>query len=246
MRAADVMTHTVITVAPETSVGEAMQLMLRHDIGALPVVDGHGDIVGIVTAGDFLRRASHGMAERRSPWLAFLAAADAMTHAQDRAVADVMSHDPLTIQESTPLLKIVHLMEYKNFRRFPVLRKTKLVGIVSRSDLLRALASLVREARPASKDDASIRKSILSKLARKRYRPQKLNVLVRCGEVELFGLIADEGQRLAVRAAFVNFLGVRVVHDHLICTQPSAMTAPPPADVAKRKSRKPPVTKRVR
>ena len=139
MRASDVMTRHVITAGPDTSIVEAARLMLENRISGLPVLDGRGRLIGIVTEGDFLRRVETGTARHRSRWLEFLIGpgrlADEFVRSHGRKVEEVMTPDPRTVAEDTPLEDAVQLMERNNIKRVPVVRNDQLVGILSRANL---------------------------------------------------------------------------------------------------------------
>src|ERR1700726_452887 len=157
MKAEDIMTRRVISVAPEASILESARLMLQHRVSGLPVIDAAGRLVGVVTEGDFLRRVEVGTERKRPRWLEFIAGpgrlATEYVHSHGRKVADVMTGEPITVGEDTPIEEVVRLMERRRIKRLPVMRGTKVVGIVSRANLLHALASVAREALPAAKDD---------------------------------------------------------------------------------------------
>jgi CBS domain-containing protein len=148
MQAADVMTPKVLSVSPDASILEAMQLMLLNGVSGLPVIDQCGSLVGIVTEGDFLRRVETGTEKERPKWLEIFMGpgrlADEYVHTHGRRVAEVMTPDPFTIAEDTPLEDVVDSMERRRIKRVPVVREGRLVGIVSRADLLHALASTMR------------------------------------------------------------------------------------------------------
>ena len=143
MKVSDIMTHPVITVTPETTVGEAAELMLEHRISGLPVVDAAGAVVGIVTEGDLLRRAETGTERRRARWLEFLIApgrlASEYAHAHGRQVGEVMTDTVLTAGPDDPVADLIELMERRRIKRVPVIDRGRLVGIVSRANLVRAL-----------------------------------------------------------------------------------------------------------
>ena len=225
MKARDVMTHHVISVSPDASILEAVRLMLQNRISGLPVVDTDGDLVGVVTEGDFLRRAETNTERRRSRWLEFLAGpgklANEYVHSHGRKVGQVMTTDVYTITEDTPLEEVVKLMESHQVKRLPVLRGRKLVGIVSRANLMHALVSLALVAPPVAKDDAKIRECLLAELDKEKWAPVALiNVVVRNGVVELWGIILDDRHRKALKVAAENIPGVKAVQDHLTWIEP--------------------------
>jgi len=161
MKARDVMTRNVITIAPDASVLEALRLMLQYKISGLPVVDGSGSVLGIVTEGDFLRRAETGTERKRPRWLEFLVGSGLLARdyvrSHARRVHEVMTHDVETVTEEAQLGDIVTLMEKYRIKRVPVVRDGRVVGIVSRANLLRALAGVAAEIPPSPQSDEAIR-----------------------------------------------------------------------------------------
>lgn len=227
MNASNVMTHNVATIAPDASILEAIRLMLQRRISGLPVVDTGGALMGIVTEGDLLRRAEIGTQRRRARWLEFLIGpgrlADEYVRSSGRKVEEVMNPDVRTITEDTPLAEIVQTMEQHRIKRLPVVRDGKLVGIVSRANLLRALASLARETRPPSVDDETIRQRLLGEVANQTWTPANLiEIIVRGGVVHLWGSILDERQRRGIRVIAENTPGVKAVEDHLVWVEPTS------------------------
>lgn len=224
MRAHQVMNRRVITVTPDTSIVDAANIMLRQHISGLPVVDAAGKLVGIVSEGDFLRRGEIGTQKKRGRWLSFLvgpgrSAAD-FVHAQGRKVGEVMTHEPLTVTEETPLEDIVELMERNHVKRLPVLRNNKMVGIITRSNLLQAVASLARDIPDPTADDDHIRNRIIQSIEKTDWQPFGLDVTVRNGIVHLSGVITDDRLRQAAIVAAENVEGVKMVHDHLCWVDP--------------------------
>lgn len=219
MRAHQIMTRTVVTVAPETTIRDAADIMLRRHVSGLPVMDAAGRLVGIVSEGDFLRRGEIGTQRKRGRWLTFILGpgeeATSFVHEYGRKVSDVMTRDPLTITEDTTLEEIVQTMEKNNVKRLPVMRGEALAGIVSRANLLQAVASLAREIPDPTADDDHIRHRIIDTLQKNDWCPFGLNVVVRDGIVHLNGVITDESSRSAAIVAAENVTGVKKVHDHL-------------------------------
>jgi len=239
MRAADIMTQNVVSVQPETTILQAADLMLQHRISGLPVVDGDSHVVGIVTEGDFLRRAETGTQRQRPRWVEFLVGpgrlAEEYIRSSSRKIEDVMTRSVHTIAEDAPLSDVVELMERHRIKRLPVLRDQKLVGIVSRANLLHALASLAREIKSTPSDDLAIRETLLTELNRQSWAPLGLiDVTVRNGTVELWGTLLDERKRRALILAAENVPGVKSVRDHLVCIEPiSGMVLGPPDEAPK-------------
>jgi|SRR5689334_265 len=226
MKVSDVMTREVVSIAPEASVMEAVRLMLQHKVSGLPVIDGSGRLQGVVTEGDFLRRVETGTERKRSRFVEFLLGpgrlAEDYVHASGRKVDEVMTPEPRTVGEDEPLEKVVHLMERYRVKRLPVVRGDKVVGIVTRQNLMRALASLALAAHPVAADDATIRERLLAELKRQSWAPVGLiDVVVKDGVVKLSGALTDERERQAIRVAAENIPGVKKVEDHLIWIEPN-------------------------
>jgi CBS domain-containing protein len=244
MKAKDVMTSPVVTVEPEVDVLQAVRIMLQRRVSGLPVVDKEGRLVGIVTEGDFLRRAETGTQRRRPRWLEFLAGpgrlAEDYARSHARKVGDVMTAEPFTVDEDAPLDDIVKLMEKRQIKRIPVVRGRNVVGIVSRANLLHALASVAREARPTEQSDAAIRSQLMAELTKQSWAPIALiNPVVRDGVVELWGTITDERERTALVVATENVPGVKAVHDRLAWVDPtSGMVIYPPEEEAAKSATK--------
>jgi CBS domain-containing protein len=206
-----------------------VQLMLHNRISGLPVVDAGGALVGIVTEGDFLRRTETTTERQRPRWLEFVMGpgrlADEYVHTHARKIADVMTTDPCTITEDTPLQEVVRLMEKHRIKRLPVMKGEKLVGIVSRANLLHALASLAPTAAAPAATDAAIRERLLTKLEHQKWAPVGfLNVVVQNGVVEFWGVITEEREREALVVAAQNTPGVKDVRDHLVWVDPMSGT----------------------
>jgi CBS domain-containing protein len=219
MRAHQIMTRPVITVTPETTIVEAANTMLQRHVSGLPVVDAAGTLVGIISEGDFIRRSEIGTERKRGRFMKFILGsgkeATDFVHEHGRKIAEIMTPDPLTIDEDTDLEKIVELMEKNGVKRLPVMRGAKLVGIVSRSNLLQAVASLAREIPDPTADDDHIRNRIIDTLQKNDWCPFGLSVVVRDGIVHLSGVITEERSRQAAIVGAENVAGVKKVHDHL-------------------------------
>jgi CBS domain-containing protein len=221
MRAHQIMTRKVITVKGDTPVLDAANLMLQHHISGLPVVDETGRLIGMVSEWDFVRRSEIGTQRPRIRWLEFLMgvvgkAAQDYVREHGRKVSDIMTQDDLCIAtEDMPLSELVRLMERRNVRRMPVVRGHTLIGIVTRTDLLRAVASLARDVPDPTADDDHIRERVIATIEKNDWRPLQFGATVRDGIVHLSGIIADERYRRAAIVAAENVSGVKLVHDHL-------------------------------
>jgi len=225
MNAGDIMSARVVSIAPDATVLEAIQLMLDKHISGLPVIDKSGALVGIVTEGDFLRRAETGTERKRPRWLEFLLGprrlADEYVHTHARKVGEVMTDEPVTIEEATPLDEVVKIMERRRIKRLPVMRGSQVVGIVSRANLLHALASLGRGAAPPAKTDVAIREQLLAEFDRQTWAPVALiDVVVKDGVVELWGTITEQSQGEALKVVAENIPGVTKVVSHLTWIEP--------------------------
>ena len=237
MRAKDVMTTYVLTIGSDASVMQAAQLMLKNQISGLPVVDATGSLAGIVTEGDFLRRGEIGTEHRRPRWLEFLIGpgrlAGEYVRACGRKVDEIMSTDLHTVTEDTPLGVVVDLMERYRIKRLPVVQGRRLVGIVSRANLLHAVASLAQNAAQSTTgSDDALRQRLLADLKKSAWAPREmLNVIVCDGVVDLWGTITDERERQALIVAAENVPGVKRVRDHLVWIEPfSGMAVLPPEE----------------
>ena len=225
MQVRDVMTGNVISVKTDDSILTAARLMLQNRISGLPVVDANGALVGVVTEGDFLRRGEIGTTKHRPKWLEFVLGpgrlAEEYVRETGRKVEQVMTPNPYTISEDATLETVVKLMERHRIKRLPVIRNGQLVGIVSRANLLHALASLAREMPAAAGDDTAIRDRIVAALAAQRWG-LAINVVVKNGVAEVWGTIMDERVREACIVTVENVAGVKAVHDHLVWIEPSS------------------------
>lgn len=238
MNASDVMTRDVVTIGPDATVLQAARLMLQNRISGLPVIDAEGNLVGVVSS-DFLRRRETRTEKRRSRWLEFIMGpgkiAEEYTHTHGSRVDEVMTRDVQTVDENAALEDIIELMERHRIKRVPVMSGAALVGIVTRSNLMRAMVSIARVT-PASaspKDDGAIRNQILAEMDAQSWAPvASLDVVVRDGVVELFGVITDERQRDAVKVACENVAGVKSVKDHLCWIDPVSGVALEASDIA--------------
>jgi CBS domain-containing protein len=232
IRVRDVMTREVISVAPNQSVLEAAQRMLQNRISGLPVINADGKLVGIVTEGDFLRRGEIGTQRQRPRWLEFLVGPGRMAseyvHASGRRVEEVMTPDPYTVTEDDSLQAVVELMERRRVKRLPVLRDGRVVGIVSRANIMNACIEFAHYP-PGPTDDATIRERVIAALAGVSWAPDG-DVKVHDGVVELSGIITDERERKACIVAVENAGGVKAVHDHMVWVEPMSGIALPSAE----------------
>jgi CBS domain-containing protein len=235
MKAEDVMTRDVISIDPDATVLQSARLMLQHHISGLPVIDKDGNLVGVLSEGDFLRRRETRTEKRRSRWLEFIMGpgriAAEYSHSHGSKVAEVMSTQVHSVDVQTPIEDIVDLMERFRIKRVPVLCGGLVVGIVTRSNLMHAMVSLARTAQPGATDDASIREHLLAEIQKEQWAPvTSVNVVVHDGIVELWGVIIDERQREALKVAAENIPGVKGVKDHLAWVEPTSGVTIEPAE----------------
>lgn len=221
MRAADVMMSEVITVGEDASVQEAARLMAEHSISAVPVVDRDKRVVGMVSEGDLLHRAETGTERRRSWWLDMVASANQLAgeyvKSHSGCVKDVMTRDVISVTEETGVADIAILLETNRIKRVPVLLDGRLVGIVSRANLVRALAMTINE-RPsgAEADDRAIRDRLLAELkAQKWAEVSPANITVKDGVVHLWSSYYSDQEKRALVVAAESIPGVRRVEDHM-------------------------------
>jgi CBS domain-containing protein len=225
MKATEVMSPIVITILPEATIEDAARMMLQHGISGLPVVDATGTLVGIVSEGDFLRRVETGTERQRPRWLEFFLgpgrAANEYVHSHGRKIEEVMTPEVVCVSEATPLQEVVRIMERRRIKRVPVISNGKILGIISRANLVQALARLAEETPSSHPDDETARQQILTELSKQSWAPRAgLNVVVRGGVAELWGVIWDERERAAVRVAAENTPGITQVVDHLVYVEP--------------------------
>jgi CBS domain-containing protein len=220
MQAADMMTSSLVTIRPDASVRDAAWMMLTYRISAVPVVDGEGRLVGIVSEGDLLHRVEAGTERHRSWWRRFNASPEVLASefvkAHARKVADVMTSEPVTVGPDTPALDIAELIEARGIKRVPVVAHGKLVGVVSRADFLCALTGIGPQAEAAPKGDAALRSRIISHFKATPWpQPSVLNVAVHNGVVELSGVVESAAEKRAARVAVEEIPGVQAVDDHI-------------------------------
>ena len=229
MRAMDVMTTNVITVGPDTTVQALATLLSERGISGVPVVDNTGKLIGIVSEGDLLHRTETGTerrtTRRRSRWLDSFAAdqeaAREYVKEHGRRVGEVMTREVISVNYTTDLADVATLLETKKIKRVPVLRDGKLVGIVSRANLIRALAMTKSEpATEAASDDRSIREKLLAELKGQEWvHMWAADIIVRDRVVHLW--LSDnrsDEERQALRVAAENIPGVRAVQEHIVPT----------------------------
>ena len=220
MKAEDVMVSTVITVGVNASIGEVAAILLNNHISAAPVVDEKGELVGIVSEGDLMRRPEIGTTKRHSWWLELIsnkwASATEYIKSHSRKVADVMTRDLITAKPDTPLGDIAGLLERNQIKRVPIVEGGKLVGIVSRANILQALSSATRKLPSLmTADDSELRRKVVSQMASESWRPTMLTVTVQDRTVDLWGVVHSVEQKKAAQLAAETTPGVRAVVNNI-------------------------------
>ena len=235
MNVADVMTQPVLTVTAQTTIADAARLMLLRHVSGLPVVEPGGAVIGMVTEGDLLRRAEMGTDRLHSRWIELLVSPGRLArdyvHSHARKVGEVMTHEVVSATPQQSLAEIVRLMETHHIKRLPVIEAGRLVGIVSRSNLVRALLDSMPEAAGADvRGDADLRTLILDEIAKQPWGPRaSVDVWVKDGIVNLYGSITDDRERTALQVLAENIPGVKAVNDNLVWVEPiSGFVIPAP------------------
>jgi len=218
MRASDVMVRAVVTVSPDTTVEALARLMINLRIGGVPVLEKDGVLVGIVSEGDLLRRVEIETERHRPRWSEQFSSnsqrATEYIKSHARRVRDIMTREVFTVDAAATLGEIADLLEARKIKRVPVVHDGKVVGIVSRADLLKVLAS-GGIGTPDEEADRTIRLQLLAELRDQNWTDTTEDrVVVAKGIVHLWGLVRSEEERRALRIAAENTLGVRGIEDH--------------------------------
>ena len=222
MNAADVMTDRIIEVSPQVTVRECAQILLRHRISAVPVVDDDNKLIGMVSEGDLVHRVELGTQTRpHSWWLGLLTGKDELardyTKSHAKLVRDVMTRDVVTVGPDASLREIACTLEEKHIKRVPVVADGRVIGIVSRANLLHALAGPKGYEAPVSLADRATRTRIVETLRNEPWSSLlPSNITVTEGIAELWGTLASEEERRASVVAVENDPGVQEVIDHRV------------------------------
>lgn len=215
MQARDVMSTPVISVTEDASVADVARLLLSKGISGVPVLDAGGRLVGIVSEGDLVRRVESGTERTPSWWLRVFGDSEDQvreyTKTHGRRVRDVMSREVTTVREETSIAEIAELLERRRIKRVPVVRGDEVVGIVSRANLLQALASAPAQALPAdgagAPSDRSLKSRIEEEMRRAGLDTAFVNVVVTDGTAYLWGAVRSEAQLDAARIAAETAMG---------------------------------------
>ncbi len=226
MRAGDVMTRNVATVSPETTIDKIVETLMNRHISAVPVVDDTGRVVGIVSEGDLVRRQELGTEKHPTWWLRLIATPDADAHDYLKShgihAKNIMTKDVVTVSEDTDLAKVADLIENNRIKRVPVLRDGKLLGLVSRADIIRGLAAHKAPLPVPSKDDAALRGAIEKGIGDGTgARSYATNIIVTEGIVHLWGAVDSAEVKEAMRVAAERIAGEGKVEDHLAIISPT-------------------------
>ena len=221
MKASDVMVSNVITVPITATIRETASILLNNHISGAPVLGEKGELVGIVSEGDLMRRPETGTAKPPSWWLELISSerslASEYIKSHSRKVVDVMSRNVVTASPDTPLGDIAALLERNRIKRVPIVQGGKIVGIVSRANILQALASATKKLPSlASANDAELRTKVMTRLAAEKWRPTMLTVTVQDGTVDLWGLVHSSEEKKAARLAAELTPGVQSVVDNIV------------------------------
>jgi CBS domain-containing protein len=220
MKAMDVMVRDVITVRPDSSVVQAARLLVENDISALPVIDHEGSMVGIISEADLMRREEIGT-EKRPWWLESMTPATTLANefakSHGKCVADLMSRQIVSASEDTPLAEIAALLERHQIKRVPIAKDGKVIGVVSRANIVQALASSKGKPDDERDGDRAIRLEVLARLRQQSWTDfGSRNVIVADGVVHLWGLVGSAEERKALTSLAESVPGVTGVVDEMI------------------------------
>jgi CBS-domain-containing membrane protein len=230
MKASDIMVTDVITVKPESDVPEVAALLLTNHISAAPVVDDAGMLVGMISEGDLIRRGEAETGHERPWWLKLLMGRELLAaeflREHSRRVADLMTREVVSAEPDTPVAEIATLLERHRIKRVPIVQNGKVVGIVSRANLIQALATFRRKAlEPQPITDAELREKVVSRLRSEPWvRPNLVNVTVTDGTVDLWGIVDSAVEKQALRVAVETVPNVKAVNDNVM-VRPAASGA---------------------
>jgi CBS-domain-containing membrane protein len=221
MNASDVMVRDVVTVGPDEDVSNAVKLLVDHDISALPVIDSERRVIGVLSEADLIHRENIGTAKQRTWWLEAVTPASmlALDYAKShgRKVSELMSEHVISADENTSLTDLANILEKHRIKRVPILKHGKLIGIVSRANLIQALASAPPKDESNQLADRGIREAILERLAEQPWTDfGERNVVVTNGVVHLWGLVSSPEEHKALLALAESVTGVREVSDEMI------------------------------
>jgi CBS domain-containing protein len=229
MRASDIMVADVITVTPESDVPQVAAILLTNHISAAPVVDANGRLVGMISEGDLLHRSEAGTAHERPWWLQILLSRELLAgeflREHSRRVGDLMSREVVSAAPDTPVADIATLLERHRIKRVPIVDNGRIVGIVSRANLIQALATFRGKTVEPQPADADLREKVMSRLRSQPWlRPALVNATVADGTVDLWGIVDSETEKRALRVAVEVIPGVKAVNDSVVIRPAGAGT----------------------
>jgi CBS domain-containing protein len=221
MKARDVMVPHVITVHPDLDVKAVANTLVANGISAVPVVAIDGSIVGIISEGDLMRRIVAGADRKRSRWLEIFSSPEQLmaefAKSHGRKAADVMTRQVISVGPDTPLQEIANLLETHGIKRVPVIENGRLVGIVSRANLVQVLAKRGVAFVDLAESDEALRNAIIASLQKlpSTGAMASVDVTVHRGIASLRGVVHNEEEKNAIRIAAERTPGVQAVNDHL-------------------------------
>jgi CBS-domain-containing membrane protein len=219
MNAADVMVTNVVTVHSDASVKEIAETLLANRISAMPVIDDTGGLIGIVSEGDLIHRVELGTERHPSWWLEFLVGKQALAYdyikSHGRRAGDLMTRHVITVNAETPLSEVASLLDKHQIKRVPVVDKGKIIGIVSRANLVQALINRPQGVASKIVEDSVLRGNIFTRLQSERWWPGGVNIIVHDGIVELWGIVESHVEKDAIRLAVEETPGVRTISDNI-------------------------------
>lgn len=221
MKARDVMVRDVVTAHSGMMVGEAIKLLAQHDVSALPVVDDDGVVIGVISEADLIRHQAADPTRHRPWWLEAMTPASTLAEefaqSHGRRVDELMSTRVISAEEDTPIAEIAALLEKHRIKRVPIIQDGKLVGIVSRSNLIQAMATAHGKTHAPTDSDRSIRLDLLSRLGEQDWTDfGSRNVIVSGGVVHYWGLVGSPEERKALFALAEEIPGVVRISDEMI------------------------------
>lgn len=218
MQARDVMVHEVISVGPDTPVQAAAKAMISNGVSAVVVLDIDARLIGLVSEGDLVRRVETDTERRRSWWLELFMSTDSLARefvrSHARRVSDVMTREVITAAPDSPLREIADLMEKHGVKRVPIVDDGEVVGIVSRANLLQALAG-ASSPLDVGASDRVLRQRIVDGIRDKPWASRPFNVMVEDGHADLCGFVFSRDEKAAIRVAVETTAGIDSVADHL-------------------------------
>ncbi len=229
MLAQEVMTKDVITVGPDTTVGEIAALLVRHRISAVPVVAAENRVIGIVSQTDLAHRSETDTEKRRKWWLEIFADADAKAReyvkSHGRKAKDIMTRFVISVSPRASMAEVADLLDTHRIRQVPVMEDGKLLGMISRTDLVRKLAEVAVVTPAARPDSGTLQKAIWERIHEQTWlKSAYVSVSTKDGVVELWGAVDSEQQRQALRVLVEGVAGVQKVEDHLGLMPKQAVT----------------------